>query len=184
MAVSVGFSLPQSAGTVPLLFRCKVLVGPVHEGLGNENGIQPVGESYNVAFILFHTSVTPHHHIHLYQTHQAFGEFRQTPALCKAKVVEVQIVTWNDDGNYPGIFVKMPFVQTDIHIFVGYRLENISVDRRIPASCIPSPAETLNWEGVNAPTPLVKGWAFRSFISSLEKVLLFPAKLPRVLIFW
>ena len=78
---------------------------------------------YNVAFILFHTSVAPHHDIHLYQTHQTFGEFRQTPALCKAKVIEVQIIARNDDGNYPGIFIKMPFVQTDIHIFVGYRLE-------------------------------------------------------------
>ena len=65
----------------------------------------------------------------------------------------------------------------------GTDSKNISVDKRIPASCIPSPAETLNRKGVNAPTPLVKGWAFSSFISSLEKVLLFPAKLPKVLIF-
>jgi len=111
------------SGRFSFFFRCKILVGPVHEGLGDENGIQPVGESYNVAFILFHTSVAPHHDIHLYQIHQTFGEFRQTPALCKAKVIEVQIIARNDDGNYPGIFIKMPFVQTDIHIFVGYRLE-------------------------------------------------------------
>ena len=64
----------------------------------------------------------------------------------------------------------------------GTASKNISVERRIPASCIPRPADTLNCEGVKIPISSVKGCSFSSFISCGEKVLLLPAKDPNVLI--
>ena len=66
----------------------------------------------------------------------------------------------------------------------GTDSKNISVERWIPASCIPNPADTLNCEGVKAPIVLVNGCFFRSVMSSAVNVLLFPAKDPSVLIFF
>ena len=65
----------------------------------------------------------------------------------------------------------------------GTDSKNISVEIRIPACCIPNPADTLKRVGVKAPTLRAKGCASSSLISSLEKVLLCPVMLPRVLIF-
>ena len=66
----------------------------------------------------------------------------------------------------------------------GTDSKNISVERCIPASCMPKPADTLNKEGVKAPTLSVKDCSFISSISLGEKVLLLPVKLPSALIFF
>ena len=65
----------------------------------------------------------------------------------------------------------------------GTASKNISVERCTPASCIPKPADTLNCEGVKAPTVRVNDCCFSSSISLGEKVLFLPAKVPNVLIF-
>lgn len=57
----------------------------------------------------------------------------------------------------------------------GTDSKNISVDKRIPASCIPSPAETLNREGVNAPT-LSKRLGFQVLYLIFGEGIAFPGK--------
>jgi len=43
--------------------------------------------------------------------------------LCKSEVIQIQVIAGNDDGNDLGGLVKMPVIQADIYIFVGYGLE-------------------------------------------------------------
>ena len=63
----------------------------------------------------------------------------------------------------------------------GTDSKNISVDICKPTFSIP--ADTLNCEGVKAPTSLVNDCALISAISLSEKVLLFPTNAPSVLTF-
>lgn len=162
----------------------KARISPVHKCLRNKNCIQTVGETGNLPFELFHTSVATQCDVHLYHANKPFREFRKTSALCKAEIIEIQVIARNDNRDNSGLFVKKPFIEVDIYVFIGYRLKNISVERCIPAFCMPNPADTLNKEGVKTPTFSVKGCSFISSISFGEKVLLFPVRLPRVLIFW
>ena len=48
---------------------------------------------------------------------------------------------------------------------------------------MPTPADTLNADGVNSPTPFVKGCSSISSMSAEENVLLLPTKEPSVLTF-
>ena len=65
----------------------------------------------------------------------------------------------------------------------GTDSKNMAVDMCNPTFSIPMPADTLNWEGIKAPTPLVNGCSLISAMSCSEKVLLFPTKEPNVLTF-
>ena len=65
----------------------------------------------------------------------------------------------------------------------GTLSKNIAVERFKPNCSMPTPADTLNCEGVNSPTPRVKGWSSISSISECENVLLLPTNEPSVLTF-
>ena len=65
----------------------------------------------------------------------------------------------------------------------GTDSKNMAVDIFNPICSIPTPADTLNKEGVNAPTSFAKGWSLISSTSFFEKVELFPTNEPRVLTF-
>ena len=67
---------------------------------------------------MLYPSIPLHQDVHLDQTHQAFREFRQVSALGKTKVIQVQIIAWNDDGEGMGIFIEVPFVEVDVYEFV------------------------------------------------------------------
>ena len=50
-------------------FGAKVLVGPFHKRLGDQNGVQSIGETDDISFILLYPAISAHHDVHLDQTH-------------------------------------------------------------------------------------------------------------------
>lgn len=149
MVVSVGFFTSTiEAGRLCFSFGCESLIGPFHKRLWNKDSVQAVGETDNIPFVLFYTSVAMQHNVHLYQSHYTFRQLRQVAALCETEVIKVQVVTGNDNRYGLCTFVKVPFVQADIYKLIGNRFKNISVEMRIPACSIPSPADTLKRVGV------------------------------------
>ena len=89
----------------------------------NQYRIQTVGETYDIAFILFYVSVAAQNDVHPNQAHHTFRQLGQAATLGKTKVVEVEVVARDDDGDGTAVFIEVPFVQVDVYIFVGYRLE-------------------------------------------------------------
>ena len=86
-------------------------------------------------------------------------------------------------GNHRLVLIKHPLIKIHIYKPIRNRFEK-HIRRHLQTDfSIPIPADTLNCEGVKAPTSLVNDCALISAISLSEKYCFLPTNAPSVLTF-